>query len=193
MASVVHRELGSLPVYVRPGSIIPIEPLVGSTDEKPRGALTLRVFPGPTAMGEFYQDDGSTFAYRSGDFLRMSFTCAVSPGDGPLTMHIGAHEGIYPAWWNEIVVEVNGLTKRPRSLIVNGHNADVQHGSRPPWSNSGATALCRPRNNLRFTSAPLLMIHFIDIYQNVPRSISSALPQQVCSGAHKATRDENCS
>jgi alpha-glucosidase len=127
----VHRELASLPVYVRPGAILPIEPLVESTDEKPTGPLTLRVFPGPDCHGSLYQDDGSTFAYRSGGFLRMSFTCEVSPGDGAISLHIGKHEGGYPAWWKQIVVEVNGLATRPRSATVDGRRAETQSGSGP--------------------------------------------------------------
>ena len=46
----IHRTLETLPVFVRAGSIVPEQPLVQSTDEKPVGPLTLRVYP-PTTTG----------------------------------------------------------------------------------------------------------------------------------------------
>jgi alpha-glucosidase len=127
----IHPELASLPVFVRPGSILPIAPLVQSTSEQPRGPLTLRVFPGSDCHGDLYQDDGASFAYKQGEFLRMHFTCAVAEQGSALTVHIGKHEGSYPAWWRQIVVEVNGLSKPPSSVTVNGQPAQFTAGGHP--------------------------------------------------------------
>jgi alpha-glucosidase len=121
----IHPQLATLPVFVRPGAILPTEPLVQSTEEKPQGALTLRVFPGPDCSGDLYQDDGATFAYKRGEYLRMNFTCAALPGGNGLTIHIGKHEGGYLAWWKEIAVEVNGLSAAPVSVTVNGRSTRV--------------------------------------------------------------------
>src|SRR6202011_4108751 len=74
----IHPELATLPVFVRPGAILPMAPLVQSTQQKPQGPLTLRVFPGPNCAGSLYQDDGTSFAYQSGAFLRMTFSCTVA-------------------------------------------------------------------------------------------------------------------
>jgi alpha-glucosidase len=106
-----HPGLATLPVFVRGGSILPIEPLVQSTNQMPRGPLTLRIYagdPGENAAcgGSLYLDDGKTMAYRQGAFLRMSFTCSES--DGALHIHIGQHQGTYPAWWKQIRAEVYG-------------------------------------------------------------------------------------
>jgi alpha-glucosidase len=119
----IHPELATLPVFVRPGAILPIAPLVQSTADTPEGPLTLRVFPGPNCEGHLYQDDGVTFAYKRGNFLRMTFTCDASHTDGHLTIHIGKHEGTYPAWWHQIAVQVNGRPNRPSSITVDGHAA----------------------------------------------------------------------
>jgi alpha-glucosidase len=123
----VHRELSTLPVFVRPGTILPIEPLVQSTEEQPSGPLTLRVFPGPNCGGHLYQDDGTSFAYKGGEFLRMSFSCQGSGDHGEITIHIGKHEGSYPAWWKEIAVQVNGLSARPSFVTVNGKAANFSY------------------------------------------------------------------
>ena len=126
-AVLIHRELATLPVFVRPGAILPIEPLVQSTDEQPVGPLTLRIFPGPNCSGHLYQDDGTSFAYKSGSFLRMSFTCEASPDHDQISIHINKHEGSYKAWWKQIAVEVNGLRGKTLSITVDGKAAQYSY------------------------------------------------------------------
>jgi alpha-glucosidase len=83
------------------------------------GPLTLRVFPGPECAGHLYQDDGKSFEYKNGNFLRMTFTCAQN-SDRQLTIHVSKHEGRFPAWWQQMVIEVNGFSQRPRSVRIEG-------------------------------------------------------------------------
>ena len=103
---MVHPTLAKLPVYARGGSVIPMLPLVESTGQMPQGPLELRVYPGPDCHGSLYDDDGISFDYKHGDFLRVDYTCASSSQG--LTLHIGAQEGTYPAWWRQIRVLVYG-------------------------------------------------------------------------------------
>jgi alpha-glucosidase len=128
----IHPQLETLPVFVRPGAILPIAPLVQSTDQRPTGPLTLRVFPGPNCSGELYQDDGATFAYKQGDFLRTSFTCEISPDSSTLTIHIGKRQGRFPAWWHQLVVEVNGLPRDPTSVTINGRDTPFKDNAHIP-------------------------------------------------------------
>jgi alpha-glucosidase len=124
----IHPELAILPVFVRPGTILPVAPLVQSTAETPQGPLKLRVFPGPDCKGSLYQDDGATFAYKNGESLRMIFTCDISSNKDELTIHIGKHEGSYPAWWHELEVAVNGLPGQPASIASNGQPVTFTRG-----------------------------------------------------------------
>src|ERR1700722_18214073 len=102
----IEPVLDKLPVYVREGSILPTQPLVQSTEETPVGALTLRVYPGRECHGSLYVDDGKTLAYKRGESMRMSFSCAkMSNG---VSVHIGKHEGSYQPWWKEIRIELYG-------------------------------------------------------------------------------------
>ncbi|HUB52644.1 MAG TPA: TIM-barrel domain-containing protein [Terracidiphilus sp.] len=124
----VTPKLAELPVYVRASAIVPIEPLVQSTSETPKGPLTLRFYidskgeiddkneAGDNCAGQLYQDDGKSFAYKSGAFLRMSFSCQVSK-DG-LHITIGGHQGSYPAWWKEIRAEIYGWTPEKGTAAV---------------------------------------------------------------------------
>jgi alpha-glucosidase/alpha-D-xyloside xylohydrolase len=64
-------DLGTLPLYVRAGAAIPMEPLKQYTAEVVDGALTLTVFPGANGECSLYEDDGESFDFRKGDFMRM--------------------------------------------------------------------------------------------------------------------------
>ncbi len=109
----IHRSLDTLPVFVRAGAIVPEQPLVQSTDEKPQGPLTLRVYPptvtGADCSGSVYLDDGLTYNFRQGEFLRMTATCKqTSQG---LDVTVAPHLGSFTPWWSQLSVEVYGAAQ----------------------------------------------------------------------------------
>jgi alpha-glucosidase len=108
----LHPSVDTLPVYARAGSIIPIQPLVQSTMEKPQGPLTLRVYPprpGAACEGSLYLDDGISYAFQKGDYLRLKFSCTATPTG--VTIKISPREGSYTPWWTQFSVEVYGAIK----------------------------------------------------------------------------------
>jgi alpha-glucosidase len=100
----IHPKLDLMPVYVRGGSILPIQPLIQNTEETPRGPLELRVFPGTDCQGTIYLDDGHTFDYQRGQFLRQNFTCEADAKSLHLKFH--SREGSYTPWWKFVEVVV---------------------------------------------------------------------------------------
>jgi alpha-glucosidase len=100
----IHPGLETLPVYVREGSILPMQPVVQYTDEIPGGPLELRVYPGAHCGGAIYLDDGHTFDYQQGKYLRQSITCESDASSLRVKFH--AREGSYAPWWKlmEIVI-----------------------------------------------------------------------------------------
>jgi alpha-glucosidase len=124
----IHRTLDTLPVFARAGAIVPEQPLVQSTDEKPQGPLTLRVYP-PTAIGNdcdgsLYLDDGVSYNFRQGDFLRLKFSCRVN-GQG-IVVTVAPREGRFEPWWTQFSVEIYGEGKPATSAsmaAINGANA----------------------------------------------------------------------
>ena len=106
--------LEMLPVYARGGAVIPEQPLVQSTMQKPDGPLVLRVYPGPpdgtgrVCSGTVYQDDGISYDFKHGAFLRMQTDCTQTGGG--LRIHVGAHQGSYAPWWRRVTLEVYGWT-----------------------------------------------------------------------------------
>jgi alpha-glucosidase len=114
---IITPALESLPVYVRGGTILPIAPVVQSTNEVPQGPLTLRVYSGPDCSGDLYQDDGRSFAFRTGAYLRLNFTCQVN-ADGTLAVHIAPQQGTFVPWWTEVRIEAFGWTPKLRVAIT---------------------------------------------------------------------------
>ncbi|HEY4354649.1 MAG TPA: TIM-barrel domain-containing protein [Acidobacteriaceae bacterium] len=114
----VHPQLETLPVYVRGGAILPIAPLTQSTEETPRGPLTLRVYAGPDCRGSIYTDDGKSFAYTKGVFLREEFHCSVA-ADG-MTFAVSRREGSFVPWWSDLHVEVFGWSPSSEEVSISG-------------------------------------------------------------------------
>jgi len=117
-AEKIEPRLDMLPVYARAGSIIPMQPLTQSTEEKPQGPLTLRVYPGPDCAGTLYQDDGTTLDYQRGEYLRLNFSCQSNPQG--LRIHLGAPEGTYHAWWKSYEVQIFGWSSGKPEVLLNG-------------------------------------------------------------------------
>jgi alpha-glucosidase len=109
----IQRSLDTLPVFVRAGAIVPEQPLVQSTDEKPQGPLTLRVYPptqpGKDCAGSLYLDDGQTYAFRKGSLLRIGFTCH-STAQG-LAITVLPRSGTFAPWWKLVSIEVYGASR----------------------------------------------------------------------------------
>ncbi len=123
MNLTIVPEIGKLPVFVRAGSIVPIAPVVQSTAIHPVGPLTLRVYPGKQCGGDLYMDDGNTYEYQHGAYLRVHYECQATPGG--LILTIGPRQGSYPAWWKEIHVEIFGWTGGKSSVLTSGKSIDA--------------------------------------------------------------------
>jgi alpha-glucosidase len=104
-------KLDRLPVFVRPGAIIPKQPLVQSTSEIPKGPLELHVYPGDDCRGELYLDDGVSI---EGPSLRQQVTCTVTSNG--VTLHFAVREGTHRPWWKSIAVTVYG--RKPVTKII---------------------------------------------------------------------------
>ena len=75
-----------------------------STGEKPVGPMTLRVFPGDNCQGTLYHDDGQSYDFCNGAYLRQHFPCSRA-ADGSITVDLAAQEGRYSAWWTTMRIE----------------------------------------------------------------------------------------
>ncbi|MGQ0732385.1 MAG: glycoside hydrolase family 31 protein, partial [Acidobacteriota bacterium] len=65
-------DLETMPLHVRAGTILPMEPVRQYVDEPVDGLLTLVVYPGADGAFTLYEDDGRTFEYRRGEWMKMA-------------------------------------------------------------------------------------------------------------------------
>jgi alpha-glucosidase len=112
----LHPALAETPLYVRGGAIVPMQPVVQSTNEKPDGPLELRVYPGNDCHGALYQDDGLTFAYQEGNFLRVDYTCQILPRS--LTVSSNIETNAYQPWWNNTQLKIYGELSEPKEVRI---------------------------------------------------------------------------
>ena len=110
--------LDTLHVYVRGGAIIPRQPLVQNTAEKPQGSLELRVYPDRTCQGSLYLDDGVSFDYLKGKYLRVDYSCE-GYGDA-LRLKISPQKGSFVPWFNQIQTTIYGVKQQPGTITLNG-------------------------------------------------------------------------
>jgi alpha-glucosidase len=115
----LHPRLDEMPLYVRAGAIVPMQPLVQSTEETPNGPLDLRVYlpdsaSGDDCRGALYQDDGHTFAYQNGQFLRINYSCRVSPGAATVTSTM--EKSSFNPWWKSTELTIYGAAAAPKDI-----------------------------------------------------------------------------
>jgi len=117
----LRPRLDEMPLYVRAGAIVPMQPLVQRTGEKPNGPLELRVYlpastPGNDCRGTLYQDDGHTFAYQKGEILRISYSCQVS--NGSVTVTSSTEKNAFQPWWKSSKVTLYGAASTPKEVRI---------------------------------------------------------------------------
>ena len=84
--------LGTLPLHVRAGSILPLGPEIEYTNQKPDAPIEIRIYRGANGHFDLYEDAGDSYAYVKGEH-------AIIPMDwddkaGRLT--VGARVGSFP-------------------------------------------------------------------------------------------------
>jgi alpha-glucosidase (family GH31 glycosyl hydrolase) len=67
-------DLATMPVFVRAGAILPIDPIRQYSTEPVKEPLTIRVYPGADGQWQMYHDDGASHAYLKGESSLTSFS-----------------------------------------------------------------------------------------------------------------------
>ncbi len=62
-------DLETMPLYVRAGTILPLGPVKQYVAEKVNQPLSLTIYPGADSSFLLYEDDGSSFNYRQGEWM----------------------------------------------------------------------------------------------------------------------------
>ena len=131
-----------IPVYVRAGAIVPMQPPMLYTGQKPVDPLIVNVWPlasGASSSYSVYEDSEVSVEYQRGVFARTPIT-ASQTGD-TLRVEIGPVEGGYPGMLKARAYELRLPDDwPPASVTVNGvpvKQADVS--GKDGWSFQGNT------------------------------------------------------
>ncbi len=111
-----------IPIYVKSGAIIPMQPPMLHTGEKPVDPLIVNVWPlapGESASYSLYEDSGASVDYQRGVFAHTPIK-AIQAGD-TLTVEIGPAAGSYPGMLTARAFELRlPADWPPESITVNG-------------------------------------------------------------------------
>lgn len=102
-------DLATLPLYVRAGAIVPMDPVRQYTDEPSDEPMTIVVYPGADGASTWYEDDGKSFNYRRGDAMRVAMSWRDA--DRRLTLRLAPGSRMLPPASRRIEIRVAGSTK----------------------------------------------------------------------------------
>ena len=100
--------LETTPLYVRAGAVIPMGPVRQYVDERTDAPLRFVVYPGADGVSSVYEDDGRSFDYRKGQFMRIA--AAWNDAGRRLTLTLAQGSRMLPPGTRSIEVVLAGQT-----------------------------------------------------------------------------------
>ena len=112
--------LDELPVYVRAGAVIPMQPKMRHTGERPVNPLILAIVPGTSGSARVYEDAGNSLGYKTGEFGWTPVQHS-DVDDNTKKITIRSVEGKYPGMQERRAYEIRLMGDWPaESVTVNG-------------------------------------------------------------------------
>ncbi len=122
-----------IPLYVKPGSILPMGPFLQYSTEKPADPLELRIYLGANGQFTLYEDENDNYNYEKGIFATIDF----SWDDKNKILTISDRKGKFPGMLKErtiqivLVSEAHGtgveICKNPDKIVnYNGEEQIIQ-------------------------------------------------------------------
>lgn len=115
----VVAPLDTIPLFVKAGGIIPMQPEMLYSGEKPVDVITLDIFPYGSSAYELYEDDGLSLSYQKGSSALTKISAALSAGALQLKMAkpVGNFKPSYHTYLTKVHWNLNDL---PKSVVENG-------------------------------------------------------------------------
>ncbi len=133
--------IDEIPVYLRGGAIVPMQPPMQYTGEKPADPLIVSVWPlaaGASSSYSLYEDSGASVEYQRGVFVRTPIG-AMQDGD-TLRVEIGPVAGSFPGMLKTRAYELRLPGDwPPASVTVNGKPVAQAGSAQAGWSFVGNT------------------------------------------------------
>lgn len=130
--------INEIPVYVKAGAIIPMQPKMKNTHAKPVDPLILKIFPGESGKTNIYNDAGNNDDYWDGKFTftKVKFN---HPSKNSVEVIINPIKGKFPGMLTHRKYELRlPLTLPPIKVMVNSKRLKFnQYGKSNCWKYDG--------------------------------------------------------
>ncbi len=114
-------DLETTPLYVRAGSILPLGPVKQYTAQKVDEPLTISIYPGADASFLLYEDDGSSFNYRKGEWMGVQMNW--NDTRRVLTIRLAKGSRLLPPLRRNVLVKMDNVT---RPAVFSGHPLEIR-------------------------------------------------------------------
>jgi hypothetical protein len=119
--ATINTPTSRMPVFVKAGGIIPLQPASGSAQSAGTAPITLQVHAGANGSFTMYDDAGSGLGYQSGQSAQTPISYTENASAATSTVTIGAATGSYPGEPGNRDYTVDLVDEsRPTSVQVNG-------------------------------------------------------------------------
>lgn len=128
--------LSQMPVFIKAGGIIPMQPYMDYSTQKSVDPLNLKVYTGANGSYSLYEDSGDGLGYKQGQSAQttINYTQNLS------TLQIGAAQGHYPDQLSQrgYSIDLINVANSPSTVIINGQ-ALSQTSSGEGWTYNATT------------------------------------------------------
>ena len=108
--------LSEVPVFVRPGAIVPLAPVIQYSDALPGGPLEVQVYAGVDGTFTLVEDDGQTLKYTVGSTRTTAFSWDEK--SSTLTWTVGGGGAASPQMFTQLFVRWFGKQGQRASAVV---------------------------------------------------------------------------
>jgi alpha-glucosidase (family GH31 glycosyl hydrolase) len=120
-------DLATMPIYVRAGAIVPLDPVRQYTAQPVTEPTTLRVYPGANGMFTLYDDDGQSLSYRDGSDAKTTWIrFRWDDTARKLTIEPDQRMKKWPGETRTFRVEVVGSDVQPKQVEFRGQRVEVR-------------------------------------------------------------------
>jgi len=114
---ITKTPLEKLPIYVKAGAIIPMQPDMQYFGEKPIDPVSLDIYPFGQSSTKLYEDDGVSLNYQKGEYSQTEITC--DENNQSVTVTVSSSIGKFPVADRNYSLMIH-MDKKPQSVTSNG-------------------------------------------------------------------------
>jgi len=116
-------DLATMPLHVRGGAVLPLGPVRQYSDEPSAEPMTLVVHAGADGSSSLYEDDGESFAYRKGEWMRIEMSWRNS--DRVLRLSLAPGSKMLPPSKRTFAIRLAG-EKKTRTAVFDGRPHEIR-------------------------------------------------------------------